>query len=103
MNLIKNKTALITGATSGIGKACAISFAKKKVNLVLIGRNEEKLEKLASKLQDKYKITINTIIVDVRVQKVLEAKLHKLLKDTNIDILINNAVITISLYTIEDC
>ncbi|MCY7335642.1 MAG: SDR family NAD(P)-dependent oxidoreductase, partial [Chamaesiphon sp.] len=43
-----NRTALITGASSGIGKATALAFAKAGINLALVGRSEEKLAAVAS-------------------------------------------------------
>ena len=46
---MKNKTILITGATSGIGYATAIAFSKLGANLILCGRREEKLKKLPKK------------------------------------------------------
>jgi NADP-dependent 3-hydroxy acid dehydrogenase YdfG len=102
MNRLKKKTALITGATSGIGKACAKQLAKMKVNLVLLGRKEDKLDNLSMKLINKYGIKVSSIVVDVRSQKVLENKLEKLLKETNIDILINNAGLALGLDKIDE-
>ena len=46
-----NKTALITGATSGIGKATAYEFAKHGINLILCGRREERLESIKKELE----------------------------------------------------
>jgi NADP-dependent 3-hydroxy acid dehydrogenase YdfG len=102
MNRLKNKTALITGATSGIGKGCAKLLAKQKVNLVLVARNEEKVDNLSMKLIKKYKIDVQTVIVDVRSQKVVESKLQKILKNTNIDILINNAGLALGLDKLDE-
>ncbi len=47
---MKNKTILITGATSGIGYATAIAFSKLGANLILCGRREEKLKKLSKEV-----------------------------------------------------
>ena len=46
-----NKIILITGATSGIGKACAEKFAAEKYNLIITGRRKDRLEKLKLKLE----------------------------------------------------
>ena len=51
---LANKIVLITGATSGIGEACAHHFAKRGANILVCARREEKLQKLVSELQDKY-------------------------------------------------
>ena len=51
---MKNKTALITGASTGIGKELAIIHASKSGNLVIIARNESKLNKLKQELEKKY-------------------------------------------------
>jgi NADP-dependent 3-hydroxy acid dehydrogenase YdfG len=101
MNRLKKKTALITGATSGIGKACAKQLAKMNVNLILLGRKEDKLDNLSMKLINKYGVKVSSIVVDVRSQKVLENKLEKLLKETSIDILINNAGLALGLDKID--
>lgn len=58
-----NKTALITGATSGIGKATAIIFAKNGINLIICGRRKEKLEALADEL--KQLVKVHTLCFDV--------------------------------------
>jgi 3-hydroxy acid dehydrogenase/malonic semialdehyde reductase len=102
MNNLKNKTALITGATSGIGKSCANQLAKMKVNLVLVGRREEKLKTLKEKLVLKYGIKIIYIVLDVRDQKNVEKKFKKLLSKTNIDILINNAGLALGVEKIDE-
>lgn len=80
--------ALITGASSGIGRDMARILASKGYNLVLVARNEEQLKKLAEELEEKNKIKIEIMAMDL--SKVENCKeLHKRVKD--VDILINNA------------
>ena len=47
---MKNKVIIITGASSGIGEACAMNFSKRGANLILAARSEEKLKLLCEKL-----------------------------------------------------
>lgn len=101
MNRIKNQTALITGATSGIGKASAKALAKMGVNLVISGRREEKLLKLKAKLEEKYEIDVCTLTLDVRHQKEVEKELAKVLKKKSITILINSAGLALGLERID--
>lgn len=80
--------ALITGASSGIGRDMARVLAAKGYNLVLVARNEEELEKLAKELKEKNQIQVEIIATDLsNVENCKE--IHKKVKD--IDILINNA------------
>ena len=80
--------ALITGASSGIGRDMARVLAKKQYNLVLVARNTEELEKLAKELKEKYQIQIETISMDLSIVENCQ-EIHKKVKD--VDILINNA------------
>ncbi|MDT0676418.1 SDR family oxidoreductase [Autumnicola musiva] len=82
--------ALITGASSGIGKATARIFAEEGFNLILCGRRKEKLEELKSELGEKVKIHLLTF--DVRNKEEVFNNLENLPEDfKNINILINNA------------
>ncbi|WP_373057405.1 SDR family oxidoreductase [Zunongwangia sp. H14] len=84
------KTALITGASSGIGKATAKIFAEEGFNLILCGRRKEKLEALKAELEKKVKIHLLTF--DVRNKEEVFQNLENLPEEfQNIDILINNA------------
>lgn len=56
--------AIVTGATSGIGKGCVVELAKQGFNLVLIARNQEKLHKLAEQLQTNYRIQTQIVSMD---------------------------------------
>lgn len=56
---IRNKVILITGATSGIGKSCAIECSKMGAKLILIGRNKEKLKNLENELEGKENVFIS--------------------------------------------
>lgn len=82
--------ALITGATSGIGKACAEILAKSHKNLILVGRRKEILESLKNELEANYKIEVRIFRVDIQKTSEIE-KMFDELKGTPIDILINNA------------
>ncbi|HEY5570383.1 MAG TPA: SDR family NAD(P)-dependent oxidoreductase, partial [Bacteroidales bacterium] len=55
---MKNKIVLITGATSGIGEACAEKFAEQGASLILNSRNAAKISALGKRLYEKYKINI---------------------------------------------
>jgi 3-hydroxy acid dehydrogenase / malonic semialdehyde reductase len=64
---LRAKWVLITGATSGIGRACAEVFAKHGCNLILTGRRSDRLETAMHILQEKHGIKIKTYTFDVRV------------------------------------
>jgi 3-hydroxy acid dehydrogenase/malonic semialdehyde reductase len=92
MNNLVNKNVFITGASSGIGKACAEAFAKQKANLILTARRIEKLNKLAKKLSGETGVKVKCIELDVRDKKKVYEVASSLDGEwENIDILINNA------------
>lgn len=93
MNRLKNKTALITGATSGIGKACALALDALGVKLILTGRSQEKLDAVAQALKNEARL----IELDVRDRAGVEAKLA----DLSVDILINNAGLALGLEPLD--
>lgn len=85
-----NKTALITGATSGIGKATAKIFATEGINLVLCGRRQNRLDELREELSEKVDVT--NLNFDVRDKEAVKEQIGSLpAAFQNIDILINNA------------
>ena len=91
------KRVLITGASSGIGEACAHIFAREKYDLVLSARRADRLEKLASELQEKYGVNTQTVVMDVRNKQEVE-KLESLPADWKaVDVLINNAGLSLGL------
>lgn len=87
-----NKTALITGASSGIGEAFAHIHAEKGGNLIIVARRQGKLSKLKKELEQKHNIRVTTIIKDLSVSGVAK-ELYDEVKNTGIqvDYLINNA------------
>lgn len=90
---LENQTALITGASGGIGEEFAVQLAKRRVNLVLVARREEKLAELRDRLLKLGpELTIDVIAADLSVPGSatdLAAKVEKL--GRRIDILVNNA------------
>lgn len=87
-----DKIAFITGATGGIGEACAYTFAEKGYALILNGRNPEKLEKVKNAIQKKYPIEILPLLFDVRDKETASALIENLPEQWQaIDVLINNA------------
>lgn len=84
------KTALITGATSGIGKATAIRFAQEGIRIVLCGRKEYILDQL--KVELSAHTDVYTICFDVRDKSKVESEIELLPPEfSKIDVLINNA------------
>ena len=91
---MKNKVVIITGASSGIGEACALAFAKKGANVVIAARNTEKLNTVAEEI---IKIGVGVLAVkcDVSVKSDCQNLIDETLKKFNkIDVLINNAGIS---------
>ncbi len=97
------KTAFITGATSGIGKASAHIFAKNNYNLIITGRRKERLDEIAHHLSDKYNIEILSLNFDVRNREEVETAIGGLSESwKNIDVLLNNAGLAVGLTNIQD-
>ena len=84
---LKNKTALVTGAGKGIGKACAIALAEAGANLIIISRTQKDLDKV-SKIIKKFKSKCMSYICDVTNYNQIKNIINKQKK---IDILVNNA------------
>ena len=98
---MKTKTALITGATSGIGMATAKLFAKNGLKVVLCGRREERLKSLSETLSELAEV--HTLRFDIRNKDEVFEAINSLPKEfSKIDILINNAGNAHGLESIED-
>jgi 3-hydroxy acid dehydrogenase/malonic semialdehyde reductase len=86
------KIALITGATAGIGEATAELFAREGYDLILTGRRNDRLEKLAAHLNKKYNVDIATSSFDVRNRdEVIDNLEHLPAKWKKVSVLVNNA------------
>lgn len=86
------KTVLVTGATSGIGLACAEKFASNNYNIIITGRRAALLENIKAELSEKYKINCTILCFDVQDKDAVFAAADTLEKENyKIDILINNA------------
>ena len=97
------KTVVITGATAGIGEACAHIFAKNGYQLILTGRRQDRLEKLAAALSSKYQSKILCLAFDVRSFEETKEALNSLPNEwSQIDILINNAGLAAGFGPIQD-
>ena len=89
---LKNKTVIITGASSGIGKSCAEEFAKRGANLVLGARQYLSLCELAQDLEKQYGIKAVAVQCDVSKETDCEALINQaIFSFKRIDVLINNA------------
>ncbi len=85
-------TALVTGASFGIGEAFSEALAKRGYELILIARSQHKLEALATRLRDRDGVSVTVIAQDLLVENAVDAVLSQLMdKGLSIDLLINNA------------
>ena len=99
---MSNKTAVITGATSGIGTAFAEKFAELGYELVITGRRKDTIEAIAAQMREKYGVNVEVILAELSkkegIQKVVER-----IKGREIEILVNNAGFGVnSLYQVSD-
>lgn len=93
MNM-KGKVVIITGGTSGIGKACAETFGKNGASVVITGRNTEKLNQTKIELENK-NINILAVVADVSIEADNKSLVEQVISEYGrIDILINNAGIS---------
>lgn len=98
-----NKTILITGATSGIGKACALKFAEAGSNIIITGRRNERLVQVKEELEKEYGIQVLSLCFDVQDRQAVTAAFVDLPKQwQKIDILINNAGLALGKDSFED-
>ena len=92
MESLKNKIVFITGASAGIGKACAEAFAQEGAKLILTARRIERIEALAKELKEKHGTESLTFRLDVKNRKEVEEKIAGLPAEWQaVDILVNNA------------
>ena len=93
---------MITGATTGFGKATAVKFAKNGYNIIITGRRKELLDKLEKELHSVGKIKVLLLCFDVRKREEVESVIGSLTKEwQKIDILVNNAGLAVGLDHIQ--
>lgn len=94
---------MITGATSGIGLECARIFAKNGYRVIITGRRNDRLKKIAAEFSEKYKTKVLPLCFDVREREKTEQMLNYIPKSwKKIDILINNAGLASGINPIQD-
>jgi NADP-dependent 3-hydroxy acid dehydrogenase YdfG len=98
-----NKTVLVTGATSGFGKAIATLFAQKGFDIIINGRRDDRLQSLKQELEAQYGRSVITLCFDVRDKEAVQTNIALLQKEVSqIDILVNNAGLAAGLATIDE-
>lgn len=102
--MLKGKTTLITGASSGIGQACAEAFAKAGSHLVLCSRSLDKLEAIKTALGESYPdCSVHIFSLDVQDREAVKKALSSLPTDVaDIDVLINNAGLALGKSPIQE-
>jgi 3-hydroxy acid dehydrogenase / malonic semialdehyde reductase len=89
---LNNKVVCITGASSGIGAACAAAFAQMGAKLLLSARRSSRLQKVADELASTYNVDIHCVTLDVRSRHDVESAFGQLPEEwKNISVLVNNA------------
>ncbi len=88
---LKNKTALITGASRGIGLAIAQAYAAEGANLIINARHRAQLDEVAATLRKDFKVTVTCAAFDVTDRPAIEAMAQAADAGGGIDILVNNA------------
>lgn len=92
MNRIRNKLVLITGASSGIGEACARRFAEEGANLVLWARRVDRIQDIANELTARFDASVRTQAIDVRDRAAVFGAIEALAAEGAVpDVLVNNA------------
>ena len=97
------RIALITGATSGIGRATALKLAQGDFNLIVTGRRKDRLEELKKEIEVKYKKDVHILNFDIRSNEQVEKAIDSLPERwRKIDVLVNNAGLAVGLNHIQD-
>ena len=92
MKILENKNAVITGGSDGIGLGIAKAFAQNGANLLLIGKDPEKLQKAQKELLDEHVVQVHTLAADLSAMDSLTQVSQTILSQfPSIDILVNNA------------
>lgn len=100
---MSNPIVFITGATSGIGKACAEKFAANSCDLILTGRRKERLENLKKDLERDHKIRVFLLNFDIRDYSACRKAINTLPEEwKNMTILINNAGLALDFSPIDE-
>lgn len=95
--------ALVTGATSGIGKSTAEVFAKNGYSIIITGRREDRLAEFKKHLETTYKVKVHSLCFDIRKLSEVEKAINDLpVEFKNIDVLVNNAGLAAGLSAIQD-
>jgi 3-hydroxy acid dehydrogenase/malonic semialdehyde reductase len=103
MNPLSGSVVCITGASSGIGAACAEAFARHGAALLLLARRKDRLEELARTLSTTSGVRVATAELDVRKPAEVEACFHGLAPDwKSIDVLVNNAGLSRGLHKLHE-
>lgn len=101
--MLKNKIIFITGATSGIGEACAHAFAKLGAKILLCARRNAQLKIISDQIKHDYAVDMHCFECDVRDHAQVKKQLTSLPSDwKNIYLLVNNAGLAAGLDTIQD-
>lgn len=94
---------MVTGATSGIGKAIAYAFAKNGDNVIITGRRKDKLDDIKCDLEEKYGVQVYVYSFDVREKDQVIASCQKILQEVGqVHILVNNAGLALGLDKFQD-
>lgn len=98
-----NKTALITGASAGFGKAIAILLAKNNYNVIITGRRSEALKKLEELIRKETSVDVLCLPFDIRKQEEVSKAIDSLSGNwSEVDILVNNAGLAAGLHRIDE-